>query len=41
MHLAAIAIEHGATLGQCDRDFERFSGLRLELMPTHGVHDLP
>lgn len=38
-HLSAIAIEHGATLGTYDRDFERFSGLRLELLPTHAVHD--
>jgi toxin-antitoxin system PIN domain toxin len=29
-HLAALAIEHGATLGSFDRDFERFSGLRFE-----------
>jgi toxin-antitoxin system PIN domain toxin len=27
-HLAAIAIEHGAELCSCDRDFARFSGLR-------------
>jgi len=38
-HLAAIAIEHGAILGTFDRDFERFSGLRLELMPAHAVHE--
>ena len=38
-HLAAIAIEHGATLGTFDRDFERFSGLRLELMREHAVHE--
>jgi uncharacterized protein len=29
-HLAAIAIEHGATLCSCDTDFSRFSGLRWE-----------
>lgn len=28
-HLAALAIEHGATLATCDRDFTRFDGLRL------------
>ena len=38
-HLAAIAIEHGATLGTFDRDCERFSGLRLELLPAHAVHE--
>lgn len=27
-HLAALAIEHGATLYSCDTDFARFSGLR-------------
>jgi len=27
-HLAAIAIEHGATLHSCDSDFSRFPGLR-------------
>jgi uncharacterized protein len=31
-HLAALAIEHGATLGSFDADFERFSGLRLEAL---------
>ena len=29
-HLAALAIEHGATLTTHDRDFMRFSGLRVE-----------
>lgn len=29
-HLAALAIEHGATLCTADRDFRRFDGLRLE-----------
>jgi uncharacterized protein len=33
-HLAALAIEHGATLGSFDRDFERFSGLRFEALGT-------
>ncbi len=27
-HLAAMAIEHGATLFSCDRDFARFDGLQ-------------
>ncbi len=31
-HLAALAIEHGATLGSFDRDFERFSGVVLEVL---------
>lgn len=29
-HLAALAIEHGATLHTNDRDFARFPGLRVE-----------
>jgi uncharacterized protein len=29
-HLAALAIEHGATLVTNDRDFSRFPGLRVE-----------
>ena len=29
-HLAALAIEHGATLCTTDRDFARFKGLRTE-----------
>jgi toxin-antitoxin system PIN domain toxin len=29
-HLAALAIEHGAELCSCDRDFARFPGLRWE-----------
>jgi len=29
-HLAALAIEHGATLASFDRDFARFDGLRFE-----------
>lgn len=28
-HLAALAIEHGATLCSSDRDFTRFPGLRI------------
>ena len=31
-HLAALAIEHGATLASFDADFERFSGLRFEAL---------
>ncbi len=31
-HLAALAIEHGATLVSFDRDFERFAGLDFELL---------
>ena len=31
-HLAALAIEHGATLGSFDRDFERFSGLEFDAL---------
>jgi toxin-antitoxin system PIN domain toxin len=31
-HLAALAIEHGATLGTFDRDFDRFENLRVDRM---------
>ena len=31
-HLAALAIEHGATLASFDCDFERFAGLNFELL---------
>jgi toxin-antitoxin system PIN domain toxin len=31
-HLAAIAIEHGATLASFDRDFEAFAGLRFQFL---------
>lgn len=31
-HLAALAIEHGATLGTFDRDFQKFAGLQFELL---------
>lgn len=31
-HLAALAIEHGATLVSFDRDFERFAGLSFQLL---------
>lgn len=38
-HLAAIAIEHGATLATFDRDLERFPGLQLELLTNNAVHE--
>ena len=31
-HLAALAIEHGASIGTFDADFKRFAGLRVELL---------
>ena len=31
-HLAALALEHGATVGTFDRDFKRFSGVRVDLL---------
>lgn len=31
-HLAALTIEHGATLGTFDADFKLFPGLKLELL---------
>ena len=31
-HLAALCIEHGATLASFDRDFLRFEGLEFELL---------
>lgn len=31
-HLAALAIEHGATIATFDTDFHRFSGLKLEYL---------
>jgi hypothetical protein len=31
-HLAALAIEHGATVASFDADFNRFSGLKLEYL---------
>jgi toxin-antitoxin system PIN domain toxin len=34
-HLAALAIEHGATLCSSDNDFSRFAGLRW-VDPLHG-----
>jgi toxin-antitoxin system PIN domain toxin len=34
-HLAAIAIQHGATLVSFDADFGRFQGLRWKTPPAH------
>jgi predicted nucleic acid-binding protein len=34
-HLAALAIEHGATMLTFDRDFSRFAGLQWELPKSH------
>jgi uncharacterized protein len=31
-HLAALAVEHGGRLVSFDRDFERFPGVRLQLL---------
>ena len=31
-HLAALAVEHGATLATFDGDFHRFNGLKLEYL---------
>ena len=31
-HLAALAIEHGATVGTFDRDFKRFPGVKFDLL---------
>jgi len=31
-HLAALALEHGATIGTFDRDFRRFAGLDMKLL---------
>lgn len=41
-HLAAIAIEHGATLASADHDFQRFEGLEF-FNPLHAgrVHERP
>ena len=33
-HLASMAIEHGASVCTFDRDFERFTGLRVVRPPT-------
>ncbi len=29
-HLAALAIEHGATVGNSDRDFRKFPGIKFD-----------
>lgn len=39
-HLAAITIEHAATLGTFDRDFERFAGLKMDWLQGDAVHEL-
>jgi uncharacterized protein len=31
-HLAALAIEHGATVGSFDTDFKKFPGIKLDLL---------
>ncbi len=31
-HLAALGLEHGATVGSFDKDFKKFSGLKLEFL---------
>jgi uncharacterized protein len=31
-HLAALAIEHGATIGTFDRDFRRFDGVAVDVL---------
>ncbi|HET9048348.1 MAG TPA: type II toxin-antitoxin system VapC family toxin [Chiayiivirga sp.] len=38
-HLAALAIEHGATLGSFDRDFHRFPGLQLDALSDTSIHE--
>lgn len=38
-HLAALGIEHNATLGTFDRDFERFPGLRVDVLAHHSIHE--
>ena len=34
-HLAALAQEHGATVGTFDRDFQRFSDVRVDWLGPH------
>ena len=31
-HLAALSIEHGATVGSFDRDFKKFPGIKFDLL---------
>ncbi len=40
-HLAALALEHGATLVTNDRDFDRFDGLRTLFPLTSGHSHAP
>jgi hypothetical protein len=37
-HIAAVAIEHGATVGTFDRDFRRFAGLEVDLLGDAASH---
>ena len=31
-HLAALSVEHGATVGSFDKDFKKFAGIKLDLL---------
>ena len=31
-HLAALALEHGATVGSFDKDFKKFSGIKVDFL---------
>ena len=31
-HLAALALEHGATVGSFDKDFKKFSGIKFDFL---------
>lgn len=33
-HLAALAVEHTATVGTFDRDFLKFKGMQIDLLPA-------
>jgi uncharacterized protein len=37
-HLAALAIEHDATVGTFDNDFKRFPGVKLDLLKSRPIH---